>query len=296
MNHAPGLRSSKWRLRGENDRISIASQTRRNPCRPFGLMKTHALMLALLMACLLAASNAVASEIVRPVPLKSGIEFSGAEVRALQNDEFANPGMLWVERGRAMWAQPAGAENRSCASCHGDVAGMKGAATRYPKIEGGGLINLEGRIQQCRQTRQNAMPFQYESDDLLGLTALVRMQSRGMSPDVSVDGPAKVYFERGRDRYNRRVGQMNLACSNCHQDNWGKKLGPETVSQGHGNPYPAYRLEWQAMGSLHRRFRSCLSGVRASLLPFGATELLELELYLAWRSGSLPIETPGVRR
>jgi sulfur-oxidizing protein SoxA len=241
----------------------------------------------------------LAQTATRPQPLKSGIEFSGAEVRALQSDEFANPGMLWVERGATLWEQPAGAENRACASCHGDAAaGMKGVATRYPQVDrsGDGLINLEGRIRQCREVRQHAAPLRYESEELLGLTAFIRMQSRGMSPAIAVNDGNRVYFERGRDFYYRRVGQMNLACVHCHQDNWGRKLGPETISQGHGNPYPAYRLEWQTMGSLHRRFRSCLSGVRAEMLPYGATAYIELELYLAWRSGELPIETPGVRR
>lgn len=174
---------------------------------------------------------------------------------------------------------------------------MKGAATRYPQIDkGGGLLNLEDRIRQCRERRQQAAPFNFESEELLALTALVRMQSRGMPMVISIGGESRAYFERGRDFYYSRSGQMNLACAHCHQENWGKKLGPETISQGHGNAYPAYRLEWQTMGSLQRRFRSCLSGVRAEMLPYGATEYLDLELYLAWRSGKLPIETPGVRR
>jgi sulfur-oxidizing protein SoxA len=233
----------------------------------------------------------------RPAPLKSGIEFTGTEVRALQSDEFSNPGMLWVSRGTALWQQPAGRDNRSCASCHGEVSAMKGVATRYPQVDKNGrLLNLEGRIQECRAQRQQAAPFNYESEELLGLTALLRMQSNGMPLKISIDGAARTHFERGRELYYKRVGQMNLACANCHQDNWGKKLGPELVSQGHGNPYPIYRLEWQTMGSLHRRFRSCLSGVRAEMLPQGAPEYLDLELYLAWRSGDLPIEAPGVRR
>ncbi len=37
-------------------------------------------------------------------------------------------------------------------------------------------------------------------------------------------------------------------------------------------------------------------GLRAEMPPYGAQELLELELYLAWRGSGLPIETPGVRR
>lgn len=234
-----------------------------------------------------------------PLPLKSGIEFSGADIRATQADDFANPGMLWVERGNKLWQEPAGTEGRSCASCHGDAkSNMRGIATRYPLLDPGTarLINLEGRIMQCRERRQQAVPFKYESDELLALTAYVSHQSRGMPVNVTIDWQNRKHFEAGRDMYNRRMGQMNLSCAQCHQDNWGKKLGPETISQGHGNAYPVYRLEWQTAGSLHRRFRSCLSGVRAELLPYGAAEYSDLELYLAWRAGGLPIETPGVRR
>jgi sulfur-oxidizing protein SoxA len=36
--------------------------------------------------------------------------------------------------------------------------------------------------------------------------------------------------------------------------------------------------------------------VRAEIPDYGAQELLELELYLAWRGNGLPVETPGVRR
>ena len=234
-----------------------------------------------------------------PLPLKSGIEFSGADIRATQADDFANPGMLWVTRGEKLWREPAGGQSKSCASCHDDAAiSMKGAATRYPLLDPGTarLLNLEGRILQCRERRQLAEPFKYESDELLALTAYVRLQSRGMPVNVTIDWQNRKHFEAGRKIYYRRIGQLNLSCAQCHQDNWGKKLGPETLSQGHGNAYPIYRLEWQTMGSLHRRFRTCFSAMRAEMLPHGAPDYLDLELFMAWRAGGLPIETPGVRR
>jgi sulfur-oxidizing protein SoxA len=235
----------------------------------------------------------------RPQPLKSGIDFAGADVRALQADDFANPGMLWVTRGEKLWRESAGKSAKSCASCHGEARdGMKGVAARYPQADpaSGRLINLEGRINRCRESHQEAAPLPFESDELLGLTALVAHQSRGMPVAVTLDSRNRANFERGRAFYHLRQGQMNLSCAHCHDRSWGGKLAAETLSQGHGNAYPIYRLEWQSAGSLHRRFRSCLFGIRAESLPPGAAELVDLELYLAWRANGLPIETPGVRR
>lgn len=245
------------------------------------------------------APAARAAEAQKPSPLKSGVEFSSADVRKLQADDFANPGMLWVLRGEQLWSEPAKTSGQSCASCHGDAPkSMKGAAARYPRVDPGAarLVNLAGRINLCRDRNQRAEAFKEESDDLLGLTAYVGYQSRGVPVAVVIDTQNRRYFERGREMYYARGGQMNLACTHCHDRNWGRQLLAETISQGHGNAYPIYRLEWQSAGSLARRIRACYFGVRAEMPAYGAQEMLELELYLAWRGGGLPIETPGVRR
>ncbi|MET0651444.1 MAG: sulfur oxidation c-type cytochrome SoxA, partial [Hyphomicrobiaceae bacterium] len=86
------------------------------------------------------------------------------------------------------------------------------------------------------------------------------------------------------------------ACGQCHNDNWGKRLRGDIISQGQTDGWPAYRLEWQTMGSLHRRLRACSLGVRAEVLDYAAPEYLALELYLAWRGEGLPVTSPGVRR
>jgi sulfur-oxidizing protein SoxA len=101
---------------------------------------------------------------------------------------------------------------------------------------------------------------------------------------------------RGRGEYYRRRGQMNLSCAHCHERNPGKHLGGETLSEGQSNGYPAYRLEWQKLGSLQRRLRACAFGVHAELPPFGSQTMLDLELFLARRANGRPIEAPGVRR
>jgi sulfur-oxidizing protein SoxA len=255
--------------------------------------------LTLSLALIFCFSPAWSQDAIRPNPLKSGVEFTGADVRALQSDDFANPGMLWVERGQKLWNAAAGSAGKSCANCHGDARqSMRGVATRYPQIDKASqnLLNLEGRIQQCRSERQHASPLQLESDDMLGLTAFVATQSRGMPVKVEIDDANRLHWEAGRNMFYRRMGQLNLACAHCHEKNWGRQLGAETISQGMPNDYPIYRLEWQTAGSLHRKFRSCLFGVRAELPPEGSPEFLDLELFLAWRASGLPVETPGVRR
>ena len=255
---------------------------------------------ALVIVAALHAVAAIAQERpISPSALRSGIDFAGADVRAMQADESANPGMLWVTRGEQLWSASAGAAERSCASCHGDArASMRGVAARYPAYDPdtGDVLDLEARIAACRMQKQKAAPPAPESDDLLALTAWVAYQSRGMPIAVAVGGPARAAFERGRTFYGERHGQMNLACAQCHDRNWGKRLLIEAISQGHPNAFPAYRLEWQGLGSLSRRIRACLFGVRARMPPPGARELTDVELYLAWRAQGLPLEAPGVRR
>src|SRR5258705_545716 len=121
---------------------------------------------------------------------KSGYEFMGRETRAMQDDDTANPGMLSVLDGEALWNRKAGTENKSCADCHQNAtASMKGVAAGYP----------------------------------------------------------------------------------------------------------LYRLEWQSLGSLQRRLRNCIVGMRVEPYAFGAPEYVDLELYLMWRARGLKIETPAVR-
>ena len=251
----------------------------------------------LLGAC---AASVPSSEPRREIETaRSGVSFNSADVRQLQKDDAANPGMLWVAQGEALWRERTGAANKSCADCHADAPkSMRGVAARYPVYDerARNLVNLEGRINQCRLERQQAEPLRYESDPLLSLTAFVANQSRGMPVQASVAGPARKHFETGRANYLARQGQLNLACAQCHEKNWGKTLLAEPISQGQSNGYPAYRFEWQAMGSLHRRLRACQFGIRAKQSAFGSQDLLDLELYLAWRANGLPVEAPGVRR
>jgi L-cysteine S-thiosulfotransferase len=229
---------------------------------------------------------------------KSSYELMSRQTQAMQDDDASNPGMLWVLDGEALWNVRSGAAGKACADCHGDArASMKGVAARYPAFDPARsrLLDMDGRINICRTEQQKATPLPRESKELLALSAYVGLQSRGMPADVAADASTRSFLEHGRALFQQRQGQLNLSCAQCHDDHWGQKLAGAPVPQGHPNGYPLYRLEWQSLGSLQRRLRNCLFGMRAESYPYGAEEYVALELYLMWRARGMKMETPAVR-
>ena len=124
---------------------------------------------------------------------------------------------------------------------------------------------------------------------------MVGLQSRGLPNAVEAGGPNRPFVEAGEHFFRTRQGQLNLSCANCHEERAGHRLGGALIPEGHANGYPQYRLEWQTMGSLARRLRACLIGVRAEPLAPEAPDAVALELYLAVRARGLTVETPAVR-
>jgi sulfur-oxidizing protein SoxA len=252
------------------------------------------------IAALLAALCVLAPAPAAEIPLaerRSGYDFMSRDTKAMQDEDTANPGMLWVLDGEALWRSKAGQANRACADCHGDAAdSMKGVAARYPAFDEKRAVpvDLEGRINICRSEQQKASPFPFEGKELLALTTFVARQSRGMPIDAS-DERLKPFIETGRAMFTRRQGQLNLACAQCHDDLWGQKLAGIPMPQAHPTGYPLYRLEWQTVGSLQRRLRNCLIGMRAETYAYGSPEYVALETFLMWRARGMPMEAPAVR-
>ena len=253
--------------------------------------------LALGVALGLGHLAAAAAEAV-PDPRRSGFDFMSPETRAMQQDDALNPAMLWIKDGEALWSRKAGGADRSCAGCHGDAAtSMRGVATRYPAFDPVSRrpVNLAERINLCRVRHQQAPAFAAESAELLGLEGHVALQSRGLPIAPPVDARLEPARERGAQLWRQRVGQLDFSCAQCHDANAGQRLAGSPIPQAHPTGYPIYRLEWQGLGSLQRRLRGCMSGVRAEPFAYGAPELVELELYLARRAAGMKLETPAVR-
>lgn len=221
---------------------------------------------------------------------RSGRDTMSPALRALQADDGQHPAQLALALGRELWGQG----EKSCASCHGEPEKLRGAATRYPAWDRG-LLDLPGRIQRCRVRHQQQPAWAPEAEPLLALAALVAQQSRGLPLQPPRGPEMDRAVAQGRRLYTTRIGALNLSCAQCHDERAGLRLGGSTIPQGHVDDYPVYRLEWQSLGSLQRRLRGCLSGVRAQVWAWDSDELMALQAYLARRSAGLAMQPPGVR-
>jgi sulfur-oxidizing protein SoxA len=229
---------------------------------------------------------------------KSGYVYATPPTRAMEDDDFQNPGSLWVDKGKALWSTVEGSAGKSCQSCHNAAeTSMKGVGASYPKYDAklGRVIDLEQRIGLERE-RMGAPPWAWESDQLLAMTTYVKTQSRGMPVNVTIDGPAHAIYEAGKKFYETRRGQLDMSCEQCHVLNNNHLLRTEILSQGQTNGFPTYRLSWQTLGSVQRRFRECNDQIRAEPLAYGSPQYVALELYLAGVGKGLPVETPSVRK
>lgn len=250
-------------------------------------------MKRLLLLLLLLAAPAWAFE---PV---SGYQFLNQSTRAMQDDDFENPGMVAVDRGNELFNEVRPDEPYSCASCHGQD-GRKldpKAIARYPIYDNnqGGLVTLQDQINLCWEYRLDRFPLNYDNPDLIALETFVRHQAKGEPVNVQIDGPMADLIAKGEQLYDTRFGQIDMACRHCHDRHQGQMLRGQKLSQGQANGFPEYRLGNGHITSLHQRFRECFVSFRAVPFEPGSDEFKLLELYVMQRGNGLPIETPAVR-
>jgi sulfur-oxidizing protein SoxA len=229
---------------------------------------------------------------------RSGLEFMSPALQAMQRDDSRNPAMLAVQDGAALWQSRAGGAAKSCRDCHGDaVQAMRGVAARYPAWDeaGDAPLNLAGRINACRQRHQRAEPLPPDDGDALALSAYVALQSRGLPLAPPGDARLAPLRAQGQTLWRQRLGQLNLSCAQCHDQRAGLRLGGAVIPEAHATGYPTYRLEWSGLGSLQRRLRGCVTGVRAQGFAPEAIEWLALEAWMAERDRGMALEAPALR-
>lgn len=227
----------------------------------------------------------------------SGWLFRGTETRAMQADDFDNPGMIFVEQAQDMWETADGTEGKSCSSCHNDMDSMAGVKATYPKWNeaAGEVRTLQMQMNDCRTNRMGAEAWKYDKGPAINMEAALSSVSRGMPVNVAITGPAQSTWEMGKELYYTRTGQLELSCANCHEDNYGNMIRADHLSQGQINGFPVYRLKNTKLNGAHSRFKGCIRDTRAETYSPGSPEFVALELYVASRGNGLSVEGPSIR-
>ena len=229
---------------------------------------------------------------------KSGYEYIKPATRAMQDDDFENPGMLSVERGMELFNETQGSNGKACSDCHGaDAQKMNPQSiARYPVYDEnrGGIVTLQKSIRYCRNNiGSRALPTNHP--DLVALETFVRNRAHGEAVNVQVDGPMATLIDKGEKIYQTRFGLIDMSCSHCHSLYPGQMIRGQKISQGQGNGFPAYRLDIGEITNLHQRIQQCLTLMRAEPFDADSEEIKLLGLYVMSRSNGLSIETPAVR-
>ncbi len=227
----------------------------------------------------------------------SGWLFRGTETRAMQSDDFDNPGMIFVEQAMEAWETADGTAGKSCSSCHNEIESMAGVKPTYPKWDenAGSVQTLQMQMNECRTERMGAEAWGYDKGPAINMEAALSSVSRGMPVNVAIDGPAQSAWEQGKELYYTRTGQLELSCANCHEDNYGNMIRADHLSQGQINGFPVYRLKNTKLNGAHSRFKGCIRDTRAETYAPGSDEFIALELYVASRGNGLSVEGPSIR-
>jgi L-cysteine S-thiosulfotransferase len=228
--------------------------------------------------------------------ITSGWIYRTVETQALEMDDFDNPSFVFVDVALDLYAEVDGSEGKSCASCHENVEDFAGLTASMPRVtDDGQLETTIDLINECRVDRMGAEPWKYSGSQMTAMASLIGLQSRGMQVNVAIDGAATPFWEKGKELYYTRVGQLDMACSNCHEDNYDTMIRADHLSQGQTNGFPTYRLKNAKMNTRQGRFKGCMKNIRAQPYAEGSDEFNALELYVASRGNGLTVETPSVR-
>ncbi|MBT8140999.1 MAG: sulfur oxidation c-type cytochrome SoxA [Gammaproteobacteria bacterium] len=215
----------------------------------------------------------------------------------LEMEEFA-PYEIALEEGEELFNTPF-ANGKSYADCFEN--GGIGVRQNYPYYdqEQNQVVTLELAINQCREKNGEAL-LGYKKGDIASISAYMAYTSRGntFTQNVPDDPGAVAAYEKGKEYFYSRRGQLNFSCASCHIQSSGNMLRAELLSSalGHVTHWPVYRSKWGDMGTLHRRIAGCNEQVRAKPLAGQSETYRNLEYFMTVMSQGLNVNGPGSRK
>lgn len=212
-------------------------------------------------------------------------------------EEFP-PYEINVEKGQEMWDKPF-ANGKTYASCFKVPVGELKKYYPYFDSKANTVKTLEQEINECR-VKNGEEPLKYSKGPIADLSAYVAYEGRGDKIDVKVpnDPNAMAWYERGKQHFYGKRGQLNFSCADCHVYNAGNKIRADLLSPALGQPshFPVYRSKWGGLGTLHRRYGGCNKQVRAKAFKSQSDEYRALEYFHTYMSNGLEWNGPGARK
>lgn len=203
-----------------------------------------------------------------------------------------------IEDGEGLWNTPF-ANGKGYADCFPEGPGVAGKYPYWDK-ERSMVITLPLVINECREAN-GEKPLKYKKGPIADVLSYMEYESRGQVTNVEIpedDPKALEAYEKGKQFYFARRGQLNFSCAHCHGLNAGNVLRTEILSPafGHTTHFPVYRSKWGEMGTLHRRFSGCNKQVRAKPFKAQGEEYRNLEYFLTSMQNGLHLNGPGARK
>jgi sulfur-oxidizing protein SoxA len=214
-------------------------------------------------------------------------------------DPIENPGMWAIDKAQELWKQRF-SSGFACATCHNDPkAQFKTWAAAMPKWEPrlDKVLGVEEFVTRHAKATTGA-DWLMETDENRAMSVYLHNLANGAPINIDTTSAAsKAAIERGKALGERKIGELNFACTDCHgkvANHWirGQWLGEPKGQYDH---FPTWRTSLQTIWDIRQRFQWCQVNIRADELPPDAKEYGDLELYLASQNDGLKLSVPGIR-
>ncbi len=214
-------------------------------------------------------------------------------------DPIENPGMWAVDKAQELWKQKSSI-GFSCNTCHSEPKEtFKTWAASMPKWEPrlNKVLGVEEFVTRHTKATTGDV-WLMETDENRAMAVYLRYLANGTPIAIDTSSAdSKAAIERGKALSQRKVGELNFACTDCHgksANHWirGQWLGEP---KGQFDHFPTWRTSLLAIWDIRQRFQWCQVNIRADELPPDAKEYGDLEIYLASQNDGLKLNVPGIR-
>lgn len=214
-------------------------------------------------------------------------------------DAIENPGMWAVDKAQELWKEKTSI-GFSCNTCHSDPkTSFKSWAASMPKWDARAdkVLGVEEFVTRHAKATTGA-DWLMETDNNRAMSVYLHFLANGEAMKVdTTSAPSKAAIERGKVLSQRKVGQLNFACSDCHGISANKWIRGQWLGEpkGQADHFPTWRTSLLAIWDIRQRFQWCQVNIRADELPPDAKEYGDLELYLATQNEGQKLSVPGIR-